>query len=140
MLVPPQMTVSAVLRGGRGPVVPQEDVLGGPAMEMRFSLPAGASPATLELLVGAGAEVQRAGAVAPPSVALPLLEWELGAAVLSYLKSAFCCRSHPTLSFLLVLNVSMRVIRVLQGCKLFRLPFIPNHSTTSNFGSFTSAY
>ena len=60
--------------------------MGGGAVEMRFSLPAAASPAMLMLLLAACRELQRAGSFACSSTAVHLMSWELGRAVVAVLR------------------------------------------------------
>lgn len=75
----------------------QEDELGGAAEEMRFSLPAAASPAAQAALLGGCREVARAGGHAVAEPALALLAWELGGAVLT----AFRCATRSVQCWLL---------------------------------------
>ena len=64
----------------------QEADVGGGAVEMRFSLPAAASPAMLMLLLAACRELQRAGSFACSSTAVHLMSWELGRAIVAVLR------------------------------------------------------
>ena len=64
----------------------QEADMGSGAVEMRFSLPAAASPAMLMLLLAACRELQRAGSFACSSTAVHLMSWELGRAIVAVLR------------------------------------------------------
>ena len=70
----------------------QEADMGDGAVEMRFSLPAAASPAMLMLLLAACRELQRAGGFACSSTAVHLMSWELGRAVVAVLR---CGHTQP---------------------------------------------
>ncbi len=59
--------------------------------EMRFSLPAAPSPGPLLFLLAACRELARAGGHTTGAVAVQLLQWELGNAVLQAFR---CCLSH----------------------------------------------
>ncbi len=59
--------------------------------EMRFSLPAAPSPGPLLFLLAACQELARAGGHTTGAVAVQLLQWELGNAVLQAFR---CCSMH----------------------------------------------
>ncbi|CAL8464776.1 g4311 [Coccomyxa elongata] len=84
----PALTSHVPLRTWIDTVVKHEDELGGAAEEMRFALPAAASPAAQAALLGSCREVARAGGHAVAEPALALLAWELGEAVLTAFRDA----------------------------------------------------
>ena len=70
----------------------QEDSMDEGGGEMRFSLPAAPSPGPLLFLLAACRELARAGGHTTGAVAVQLLQWELGNAVLQALRC--CCPTH----------------------------------------------
>eukprot|EP00891_Asterochloris_glomerata_P007079 jgi/Astpho2/7079/Aster-x0305 len=82
----PVFSATAVLKTWAETVVQQEADMGSGAVEMRFSLPAAASPAMLMLLLAACRELQRAGSFACSSTAVHLMSWELGRAIVAVLR------------------------------------------------------
>ncbi|KAK9806237.1 hypothetical protein WJX72_006789 [[Myrmecia] bisecta] len=81
------LSATTALRTWEETVITQEDELGGPAVEMRFSLPATPSPPALVFLLSACREVQRAGGHQVGVAAVEALEWELGGAALQAVRT-----------------------------------------------------
>lgn len=84
----------------------QEDGMEEGGGEMRFRLPAAPSPGPLMFLLAACREVARAGGHTTGAVAVQLLEWELGNAVLE----AFRC-THPSYT-----TMRMSTLDEYKGC------------------------
>ncbi|KAL3140348.1 hypothetical protein ABBQ38_004612 [Trebouxia sp. C0009 RCD-2024] len=76
------LTSSTPLQAWEETIIAQEDGMEEGGGEMRFRLPAAPSPGPLMFLLAACREVARAGGHTTGAVAVQLLEWELGNAVL----------------------------------------------------------